>query len=80
MPIFKRLGLLEVIMMTAEERRLEQDRNRQAYWRRWEPYAIASGERYAKITAPMEMHGHTCRTTMRDRINNHLLNFAAGDR
>jgi len=25
-------------MMTAEERRLEQDRNRQAYWRRWGPY------------------------------------------
>jgi|GEM_PF-2843837 len=25
-------------MMTAEEQRLEQDRNRQAYWRRWGPY------------------------------------------
>jgi len=24
--------------MTAEEKRLEQDRNRQAYWRRWGPY------------------------------------------
>ena len=41
---------------------------------------IASGERYAKITAPMAMHGHTCRTTMRDRINIHLLSFAECDR
>jgi hypothetical protein len=24
--------------MTAEEKRLAEDRTRQAYWRRWEPY------------------------------------------
>ena len=26
--------------MTAEEKRLEEDRIRKAYWRRWEPYLI----------------------------------------
>jgi len=49
-------------MMTAEEQRLEQDRNRQAYWRRWGPYV--SDRQWGKVPAPMAMHGHTCRTTI----------------
>ncbi len=45
--------------MTAEEQRLQQERDRTAYWSRWGPYLSerqwGSGAPCEKITLPMAM-------------------------